>query len=68
MPGADLLCGDEALVGVGGGHADVDHGGVGLGHADRAQQRGGVARLADHVDAGAGGGAARNVQGTEPGG
>ena len=54
MLGADLLRGDQALVGVGGGHADVDHGGVGLGHADRAQQRGGVARLADHVDAGVG--------------
>src|SRR5438876_9156889 len=52
MLGADLLCGDEAFVGVVGRHADVDHGGVGLGHADRAQERGGVARLADHVDAG----------------
>src|SRR5216683_497606 len=54
MLGADLLRGDEALVGVGGRHADVDDGGVGLGGADRAQQRGGVAGLADHVDAGVG--------------
>src|SRR5215469_15899474 len=34
-----------------GRHPDVDDGGVGLGCADRSQQRIGVADLADHVDA-----------------
>jgi hypothetical protein len=43
--GADLLGGGQAFVGVCGRHADVDDRSVGLGGADRVQQRGGVARL-----------------------
>src|SRR5262249_23377434 len=52
--GPDLPGGDQALVGVCGGHADVDDGRVRPGRADRVQQRGGIAHLAHHVDAGVG--------------
>ena len=54
MFGADLLSGDEDFVSVGGGHPDVDDGGVGLGCADRSQQRGGVGYLGIDIDPGVG--------------
>jgi hypothetical protein len=52
--GVDLLGGDQALVGMCGGHADVDDGRVRAGRADRVEQGGGVAHLAHHVDTGVG--------------
>src|SRR5262249_61887579 len=50
----DLFGGDQALVGMRGGHADVDDGRVRPGRADRVHQGGGIAHLAHHVDAGVG--------------
>src|SRR5215469_8982092 len=50
MPGADLMCGDNSLVGVRGGHADVDDRGVGPGRPHGSQQRCGVADLGCHVE------------------
>src|SRR5260370_11465606 len=49
MFGADLLGGDEAFVGMCGGHPDIDNGGAGLRCADRSQQRGGVTYLVGHI-------------------
>ena len=51
MVGADLARGAQALVGVRRGHADVDHGDVGLVGADLAQQVLGVAGLAGDLEA-----------------
>src|SRR6266508_3623464 len=51
MLGADRLGGDQALVGVGWRHADVDQRHVGVGQAHLAEQALGVLGLADHLDA-----------------
>jgi hypothetical protein len=50
--GADRLGGDQALVGVGGRHADVDQRHVGAGQADVVEQALGVLGLGDHLDTG----------------
>ena len=49
---ADPLGGDEALVGVGRGHADVDDRGVGLSEPDVAEQALGVLGLGHDLDSG----------------
>ena len=49
---ADAPRRDQALVGMGGRHADVDDGRVGLVQGDHAQQVVGVGRLADDLHAG----------------
>ena len=52
--GADLVGGDETLVGVGGWHLDVDDRDIGSCELDLAQQLGGIADLAEDLDAGFG--------------
>ena len=54
VPVADLLGGDEALVGVAGGHPDVGEDHVGQPRVDEAQQRGCVAGFSDHLESGVG--------------
>src|SRR6185312_15904410 len=54
MRRADFLGGDEALIGVGGRHLDIDDRDVGAGQLDFAAQLLGRARLADDVEAGLG--------------
>jgi hypothetical protein len=48
--GPDLLCGDEAFVGVGRRHADVDDRSVRSGKPNMPEQPVRVLRLRDHVD------------------
>jgi hypothetical protein len=51
MLGADRLGGDQAFVGVGWRHPDVDQRRVGAGQAHVVEQALGVFGLGDHVDA-----------------
>jgi hypothetical protein len=50
--GADGLGGDQAFVGVGWRHADVDQGHVRVGQAHVVEQALGILGLGDHLDAG----------------
>ena len=54
MPVADLLGGDEPLVGVAGRHPDVGEDHIGQPRVDETQEPGGVARLSDHIEPGVG--------------
>ena len=52
MLGPDRLCGDQAFVGVGRWHANVDHGDVGRGLPHLSEELIGVCRLGHDLDAG----------------